>query len=534
MCPKQAERAVQNYFAPGNLAALRELALRRTAQRVDAQMVDYMRAHAIAGPWEAGERVLVASSAARRAGADPLCAGGWPTGCARPGPRSMSRPAQRLSEAERDRVAQALRLAERMGGEAVHRSRPANVPKASMPVRPRQQCHPYRHLAVARARAGGTVLRRSLAQRNHPPRRGHQRACRAAPREPKQRPAASVRRGRPAAPLELRGLARQPGLSVAAARRRRCCCARSWRFPMSRWCLLMAVLASAVTYGLWPSLFACLVSALAYNFFFLPPLYTFTIADPENVVTLLVFVLVAVIASNLTARVRAQAIVARQRAATTEDLYRFSRKLAGIGTLDDLLWATAYQVAQMLQGCMWCCCCREGEDLTVRAGYPPEDTLDEADLAAAKWAWQHGQAAGRGADTLPGARGCSCPCARRAAWWRSSGWIRDEPGPLLTPGPAAAAGFAGRPDGAGDRAAEPGARKWTAARLAGGDRKAALGAADLHQPRSAHAAGLDPGLGHQPEGLSRQRWTTPSRTNCSAPSRRKPSASTISSPICWT
>src|SRR5271156_3329772 len=60
--PAQAERAAQNYFMPGNLTALRELALRRTAQRVDEQMVDYMRAHAIQGPWEASERVLVCVS----------------------------------------------------------------------------------------------------------------------------------------------------------------------------------------------------------------------------------------------------------------------------------------------------------------------------------------------------------------------------------------------------------------------------------------------------------------------------------------
>ena len=112
---------------------------------------------------------------------------------------------------------------------------------------------------------------------------------------------------------------------------------------------LTAVLASAVTYGLWPSLFACLASVLAYNFFFLPPLYTFTIADPENVVALFVFAVVAVIASNLTARVRAQAFAARQRAKTTEELYLFSRKLAGAVDLDDLLWATAYQIALMLK-----------------------------------------------------------------------------------------------------------------------------------------------------------------------------------------
>ena len=84
-----------------------------------------------------------------------------------------------------------------------------------------------------------------------------------------------------------------------------------------------------MSYGLWPSLFACVVSMLAYNFFFLPPLYTFTIADPENVIALFFFFVVAVIASNLTARVRTQALVARDRANTTEDLYLFSRKLGG-------------------------------------------------------------------------------------------------------------------------------------------------------------------------------------------------------------
>ena len=82
---------------------------------------------------------------------------------------------------------------------------------------------------------------------------------------------------------------------------------------------------------------------------FLRPLYSFTIADPENVVSLFFFTITAVIASNLTARVRAQAITARQRARTTEELYQFSRKLAGAANLDDLLWATVHQIALMLK-----------------------------------------------------------------------------------------------------------------------------------------------------------------------------------------
>ena len=76
---------------------------------------------------------------------------------------------------------------------------------------------------------------------------------------------------------------------------------------------------------------------LAFNFFFIPPLYTFTIADPENVVALFFFLIVAVIVSNLTAATRRQIGDGASRAKTTAELYAFSRKLAGIGTLDDLL-----------------------------------------------------------------------------------------------------------------------------------------------------------------------------------------------------
>src|SRR6202043_1519960 len=156
---------------------------------------------------------------------------------------------------------------------------------------------------------------------------------------------------------------------------------------------LIAVLASAVTYGLWASLFACLVSVLSYNFFFLPPLYTFTIADPENVVALFFYTVVALIASNVAARVRAQAVTARERARITEELYLFSRKLAGTATLDDLLWATAHQIALMLKVRVVLLLPENG-GLAVKAGFPPEDMLDEADLAAARWCFEKNQATG--------------------------------------------------------------------------------------------------------------------------------------------
>ncbi len=402
--PGAAERAQQNYFVPGNLAALRELALRRTAQRVDAQMVDYMRAHAIAGPWEASERLLVAVNA-------------------RPGAAAAIRYARRLadrlraswtaihvetggvSEAERDRIAQLLRLAERVG--AVTATVPA--PSEADGVVAFARANNITHIVTMAAPASRwrELFVPSLAQEII--RRAGEISVHVVP--------SSILKGRGvrpgiaetpvAVPLEPRAFAGSFAIS-AAGLGAALLLQRALAVSNVALVLLVAVLASAVVYGLWPSLFACLLLALAYNFFFLPPLYTFTIAQPENIVTLLVFTLVAAIASNLTARVRMQAIVARGRAATTEDLYRFSRKLAGIAALDDLLWATAYQVAHMLGLhvvlLMPAPDSEKSEGLQVRAGYPPEDTLDDGDLAAAKWAFEHGHAAGCGADTLPGAR----------------------------------------------------------------------------------------------------------------------------------
>ncbi len=119
--PKQAERALEHFFSPANLTALRELALRRTAERVDEELLSEMQAHAIQGPWAAGERILVCISEDSRAAglvryakrlADRLH-GPW-VALYVEGRRSLQ-----LSEEERDRIADTLRLAEALGGEAV-------------------------------------------------------------------------------------------------------------------------------------------------------------------------------------------------------------------------------------------------------------------------------------------------------------------------------------------------------------------------------------------------------------------------------
>jgi two-component system, OmpR family, sensor histidine kinase KdpD len=187
-----------------------------------------------------------------------------------------------------------------------------------------------------------------------------------------------------------------------------------------------------VRFGLGPSLFASVLASLCYNFFFLPPIYTFTITDPTNVVAFVFFIVMAVLVSNVAARVRTQAVAAMARARTTESLYAFSRKLAGVGTMDDVLWATAYQTALMLKVRVVLLLPENGS-IAVRAGYPPEDMLDEADLAAAKWAWQNDQPAGRGSDTLPGAKRLFLPMRTGRGAIGIVGIDGDKSGPLLTP-----------------------------------------------------------------------------------------------------
>jgi two-component system, OmpR family, sensor histidine kinase KdpD len=424
----QAARATENYFSPGNLTALRELALRRTAQRVDAQMVDYMRSHAIGGPWPAGERILVGVNGAsggaalvrlaRRMG-DRLRAP-WTAIHVETGRE------ERADEAERSRVADALRLAERLGGTPV--TLPGEDIAATMIDY--AQSHNFTHILVAHASRAHwlDLLRGSVTQRLIRNAGGINIHVVAA--EPARPRAAPVR---VASEARANWIAYAGSLGFVTAA---CVVALVLRqaFAVSDLALvfLVGVLASAVNYGLWPSLFACLVSVLAFNFFFLPPLYTFTIADPNNVVALFFFAVVAVIASNLMARLRAQAITAQHRARLTEELYLFSRRLAGAADLDDLLWATVHQIALLLKVRVVLLLPEDGR-LALKAGFPPEDQLDEADLAAAQWCFDKNEPAGRGADTLPGAKRLFTPMRTGRGAVGVIGIDSDRIGPLLMP-----------------------------------------------------------------------------------------------------
>jgi two-component system sensor histidine kinase KdpD len=428
--PEQAERAIRNYFTAGNLTALRELALRRTAERVDDQMLSYLRTHAIKGPWETADRVLVIVNedvssvalvrAARRL-ADRLHAR-WTALYVE------TAASERLSERERSFVGDCLRLAQRLGGESV------TIPAQNRAdgIIDYAETNNFTHLVVARSRKPWWYFRPSTVSLLVRRARGinvhilaDDRGTAKLPDHVDTAEASFVPRLMAQAYAGSFAMV-AIGLGVSFVLR------RYLGVSNVALVLLTSVLASAVTYGLWPSLFACLIAALAYNFFFLPPLYTFTIADRENVVALIAFAIVAVVASNLTARIRAEAVVAQRRAKTTEELFLFSRKLASVVSLDDLLWAIAYQIASMLKLHVVLLMPENGT-VAVRSGYPPEDHLSEADLAAAKWCWSNNQPAGRGADTLPGARRLFLPLRTGRGPVAVVGLDSGQPGPLLTP-----------------------------------------------------------------------------------------------------
>jgi two-component system sensor histidine kinase KdpD len=429
--PAQAERAVRHYFARGNLTALRELALRRTAQRVDNQMVDYMRSHAIEGPWAAGERVLVSIQGGTRAIgtvrhakrlADQLHAP-W-TAISVDTARSA-----RANALEADSVAEALRLAQRLGAE------PVLIPgqDVAVSVIDYARANNVTHVIVGKSirPRWKQMLFGSVTQRLINRAGGINIHVIEVPPDKTDAATVAPATAEPSAPMDLWPFATATLLVLLA-------------IPVGTGLhtllgitnvalvFLTAILIGAVLHGLGPSLFACVVAMLAYNFFFLPPLYTFTIADPENVVALFFFAVVAVIASNLAARVRGQAVAARLRARQTDDLYQFSRKLTVAVTLDDLLWATAHQIALMLKVRVVLLLPENGS-IAVRAGFPPEDTLDDADLAAAKWSWEKNHVAGRGSDTLPGGKWLFQPLRTGRGPLGVVGIIRDEPGALLTP-----------------------------------------------------------------------------------------------------
>jgi two-component system sensor histidine kinase KdpD len=394
--PEEATRALGHFFSKSNLSALRELALRHAAQAVDAQMLDYMRANAVGGAWAVNDRLVVAISeqpgaaelvrAAKRM-ADALRAP-W-TAVHIETPRSLA-----FGDTENTQLAETMHLAAQLGAHV------ATVPAESVLEGLRR--------FTADARATQLIVGKSLRSWWFELRHGS-----IVDRLVRENPglAVHVLPLSASAPMPGRRAERSPspwgspqGYGVALA----LCALVTFvgKVIFDRGSItnigllyLLPVMLAATRHGLRTGLITGLVCSLAYNFFFIPPTHTFTIQDPQNIITVMVLLGVAVVASQLASRVREQALLAQASAAQNSALAGFARQLTGIRTVNDLAQVVCAEVGRILEGNA-VLLMPESDGLAVRSSHPPECRLEMLDEAAARWTLANNRPAGRGSDTL--------------------------------------------------------------------------------------------------------------------------------------
>jgi len=394
--PETARRATQNFFTPGNLTALRELALRRTADRVDDQMVDYLREKAIEGPWAASERLLacvgpdeVSERVVRRASqlATSLNADWTAVTVETIGEGGDARRANRL--------AKVFGLAERLGGQTT-RLQGRDYPREILRLAAREN---VTQIVLGQSRAGPLrrILGRSLPEALMRHAGGIE--IHVVPGEearqswwPRLKPLVS-RRG---LGLEFAAALVSVGGAVAVAE----ALSAVLKLPNLSMIFLAAVLFCGVQFGTRAAVLASLASFAAFNFFFIEPIHTLTIAQPQELLALLIFLAVAVLTGSLTGRIRDQRETVVKNAEVTQSLYDYSRKLSGASSADDVLWAAAAHLHATFGGRIVLLVSEEDE-LQIRAAWPPDAQLDAAALGAANWAQQKREPAGWGTGTLP-------------------------------------------------------------------------------------------------------------------------------------
>lgn len=423
--PQEATRALTHFFSKSNLTALRELALRRAAQAVDAQMLEHVRAHALAGNFAAGERIVVAVSEQPHA-AGLVRAGKRQADALKAPWTAVHIETQRdrgFSDAERAQLAETLALASRLGADT------ASVPAT-------HAVEGLRDFALE-ARATQIIVGKSARSWWFELRHGSivdrlvrgagQMAVHVLPAEIGPRPPRGRMReghwGRPTdylwATLMVAAMTVLGRLALAI-------------IDLGNIALLylVPVMFAAASFGLRAGLFAGLLSSLAYNFFFLPPTGTLTVSNPENVVSIIVLLGVAIVTSQFGARVRAQADLASSSARQNAALASFSRQLTAAASRETLMQAICAEVARLLD-VNTVLLLPSPDGPTLGAAYPPDDRMDQIEKAAAQWAMDNGQPAGRGSATLTASDWLFHPLGTGRGVLGALGIAREDAGPAL-------------------------------------------------------------------------------------------------------
>jgi two-component system, OmpR family, sensor histidine kinase KdpD len=427
--PQQAERAARNFFRKGNLHALRELALRQTADRVDAQMRDYRRDHNVTETWPARERLLVA------VGPSPLSArlvratrrlaaslhAEWRA-------VAVETPGRRQGEAARSRVVQTLRLAEQLGAETATLSgervsnellsyaRAHNVTKiiVGKPDRPRWQELLFGSVVDELVRKSGKIDVYVIT--------GDDEAAKPSP----------LQSLNPTSTWDA--YLRASGVVLI-------CTLLAWLiYPyfhadeLSNLVMiyLLGIVVAATRYGRGPSTLASLLSVAAFDFFFVPPYNTFSVSDTRYLVTFVVMFVVGVVISNLTARIRWQAQAARRRERRTAALYAMTRELASTRGLDNLVSATLRHIGEVFESQV-AVLLPDGDKRLQPQGETPTFAREEAEQGVAQWVFDRHQMAGLGTNTLSGAAAIYLPLNAAQSTVGVLGVQPQQPDQLLDP-----------------------------------------------------------------------------------------------------
>ena len=406
--PQQAEQASRHFFRKGNLIALRELALRRTAERVDAQMERYRRDRAIAEPWPAHERLLVwldpgplgprLVRAARRLAGRLRSA--WIVAY-------VEQPEHaRLPEPTREQLTQTLRLAEQLGAEVVTLSgasaseallgyaRARNVTKilVGKPQQPRWKEALLGSGVDELIRRSGVIDVYVISG------------------EPDEQAPS------PALPLEPSSPARAYVWAVVVV----VCCSLLAElahptFELTNLVMLylLGVLLVALRLGRGPAIVASVLSVASFDFFFVQPYLTFVVSDSQYLLTFGVMLTVALVISTHTTRLRQQAQSAIAREQRTAALYRLSRELAAVRSIEQVLAAVVQTVSETFASAVVVLLPMKGDRLQpwgaasgwwgAQISEPMVFAPDARDCGVAQWVYERGEPAGLGTSTLPSA-----------------------------------------------------------------------------------------------------------------------------------
>jgi len=420
--PQQARAAVENFFRKGNLIALRELSLRRTAERVEEQMRDYREDQGIRDVWQAGDRILVCIGPGELA--ERLVRAGRRLAAALHAEWIVAYietpQLQRLPAPERDAIMGNLRLAESLGADTVTLSGQEmsaaileyagekNVTKILL-GKPRRSGWKRWLLGsvvdtVVRQAGDVDVFLLGTGEASDP--------ALTSGRYLQRTRAYFGLAGTPGEDAKMRW----PGYAVAAAVPAVCTGAGflgSGFFDLLNLVMayLLGVMLVASRYGRGPSVLAAALSVAAFDFFFVPPQFTFSVSDLRYIGTFAVMFLVGLVISNLTASLRTQARVAGYREKRAGSLYELSRQLARCHNIDDAVRSAVKQIGIEFDSQSVILFPDSNGRITYPRGESQLYSLHHADLAVAQWVYDNGHMAGRGTNTLPGADAIYMPLA---------------------------------------------------------------------------------------------------------------------------